>query len=173
VPGPVLAFGPAGDLGEIDHAKMRTTPAFFRADDGTAYVYLSGTTKAALCSIDDVPPSVVRMRIATNDSGAAYLVRDAADGEIRFVNPGSPVVTSQGGSSPIVWVIDENALRTAPLLDPATPHPVLYAIDGTTMRILYRSRETDLEVGGKYAAPVIAHGTVFVATDRIQAFTVR
>jgi len=173
VPGPVLAFGPAGDIAALDHAKMRTTPAFFRRDDGTALLYFSGATKASLCSVDVVPPSLVRMRIAADAAGPAYLVRDAADTEMRFVNPGSPVVSSHGGADPVVWILDENALRTASLLDPATPHPVLYAVDGETMKVLYRSGQADLDVGGKYGTPLVAHGTVFVVTDRVQAFGLR
>lgn len=170
VPGPVVAFGPSGDIAEVDHAKMRTTPAFFRRDDGTPLLYLSGSTKASLCSIDSVPPSLVRMRVAADAGGPAYLVRDAADTTIRFLNPGSPVVSSHGGFDPVVWVLDENAPRTASLLDPATPHPALYAVDGETMKVLYRSGQGDLDVGGKYATPLVAHGTVFVVTDRLQAF---
>jgi hypothetical protein len=170
VTGPVVAFGPPGDIAAIDHAKMRTTPAFFRRDDGTPLLYLSGSTKASLCSIDAVPPSLVRMRVAADAGGPAYLVRDAADTEMRFLNPGSPVVTSHGGADPVVWVLDENAPRTASLLDSTTPHPVLYAVDGETMKVLYRSGQGDLDVGGKYATPLVAHGTVFVVTDRVQAF---
>ncbi len=172
VPGPVVLFGPVGDIAEVDHAKMRTTFAYFRADDGTPYMYASGSTKSALCSLDDIPPSLVRLRVTTNPTGAAYLVRDATDTELRFFNPGSPIVTSHGGADPIVWVIDENAKRSASLADPSAPHPILYAIDGTTMQVLYRSNETDLGAGGKYSTPVVAHGTVFVVTDRVQAFTV-
>ena len=172
VTGPVVAFGPHGDVSFVDHAKMRTTPAFFRADDGSAYLYLSGTTKSALCSVDDIPPSVVRMRIETNAQGAAYLVRDAADTETRFFNPGSPVVSSLGGAGPVVWVIDANDLRSASIVDPTSPHPILYALDGTTMRVLYRTADADLGPSGKYTTPVVAHGTVFVVTDSVQAFTV-
>ena len=173
VTGPVVAFGPAGDVAEVDHAKMRTSPAFFRRDDGTPLLYVSGATKAALCSVDVIPPSLVRLRVAADGGGPAYLVRDAADAELRFVNPGSPVVTSAGGHDPVVWVVDENAPRTAALLNPSTPRPVLYAVDGETMKVLYRSDPNDLEIGGKYVTPAIAHGTVFVVTDRVQAFGVR
>ncbi len=173
VAGPVVAFGPSGDIAAVDHAKMRTTPAFFRRDDGTPLLYLSGSTKAALCSVDVVPPSLVRMRVAADAGGPAYLVRDAANTEVGFVNPGSPVVSSHGGADPVVWIIDENAPRTASLVGASTPHPVLYAVDGETMKVLYRSAQTDLDVGGKYVTPLVAHGTVFVVTDRVQAFALQ
>lgn len=86
------------------------------------------------------------------------------------MNPGSPVVSSDGGRSPIVWVVDQNARRSQPLLDPTTPGPVLYAIDGLTMKLLWRSATGDLEPGGKYVTPVAAHGVLYVATDRLHAF---
>lgn len=170
VPGPLQVFGPAGDDAAVDHAKMRTTPAYFRAGDGTSYVYLAGSTKEKRCSVDNVPPSVVRLRVVTENGKPAYLVRDAADTELRFVNPGSPVVTSDAGRAPVVWVIDQNTRRTQPLLDPTTPVPVLYALDGTTMKLLWRSAPADLEVGGKYVTPAAAHGVLYVATDRLHAF---
>ncbi|HEY1957426.1 MAG TPA: hypothetical protein VGH28_17530 [Polyangiaceae bacterium] len=169
--GPLVIFGPAGDVAAVDHAKMRTTPAYFESEGGTPYLYFSGSTKAALCAVDVVPPSIVRVRIAADAGGPAYLVQDAADTELRLVNPGSPVVSSDGGRDPIVWVVDENALRSASLLASPAQHPELYAVDGTTMQVLYRSEPGDLDVGGKYMTPVVAHGTVFVVTDRVQAFS--
>jgi hypothetical protein len=54
-----------------------------------------------------------------------------------------------------------------------TPRPVLYAVDDETLAVLYRSGPQDLTSGGKYVEPVIAHGTVFVGTDRLQAFGVQ
>jgi hypothetical protein len=80
------------------------------------------------------------------------------------------VVTSHGSTGPIVWMVDENAQRVASLTDPAAPHPVLYAVDGTTMTPLWRSPPDELDVGGKYGAPTVVHGMVFVASDRLQAY---
>lgn len=170
VRGPLQVFGPAADDAQVDHAKMRTTPAFFRDDDGTSYVYVAGATKSKRCAIDGVPPSVVRLRVSREEGKPAHLVRDAADQELRFVNPGSPIVTSDGGRGPVVWVVDQNALRTQPLLDPTTPGPVVYAVDGRTMRVLWRSQPGQLEPGGKYVTPAAAHGVLYVATDRLHAF---
>jgi outer membrane protein assembly factor BamB len=167
VRGPLAVFGPAGDDASVDHAKMRTTPAFFRDDNGDALLFVAGSTKAARCVADVVPPSLARLRVVRSDGAPAHLALDATDHQLRFVNPGSPVVSSNGAKSPVVWVLDQNARRTQPLLDPATPSPILYAIDGTTMELLWT---TTLEPGGKYATPLVAHGTVFVATDRLHAF---
>ena len=170
VRGPLQAFGPAGDDASVDHAKMRTTPAYFKASDGTSYLYVAGSTKAKRCTPEGTPPSLVRLRVVADSGKPAHLQRDAADGELSFVNPGSPVVSSDGGRSPIVWVVDQNARRSQPLLDPAAPAPVLYAIDGLTMKLLWRSAPGDLEPGGKYVTPALAHGVLYVATDRLHAF---
>jgi hypothetical protein len=101
--------------------------------------------------------------------GVVYLVdRDAMPGGADH-RP-SPIVSSNLGATPVVWVVDQNALRTQPMLDPSTPHPILYAFDGTSMAKLYASTPTDLSVGGKYVTAAVAHGVVLVATDRVQAF---
>jgi hypothetical protein len=170
--GPLNVFGPYSEgYGNADHAKMRTTPAFFAAA-GTSYLYATGATKAQVDATSSVPPSVVRLRVVTAPGAPAYLAIDGADASLAFVNPGSPVVTSQGDGGPIVWVVDENASRAASLLSATTPLPVLYAVDGTSLVPLWNSTSggAGLRLGGKYETPVVAHGTVFVVTDRVQAF---
>jgi hypothetical protein len=171
VRGPLQVFGPPGDDASSDRAKMRTTPAFFRAPNGASYLFVAGSTKAKRCAPEVVAPSVVRLRVS--EASGTYLGVDGADTEMAFLNPGSPVVSSDGGKNPVVWILDQNARRTQPLLDPKTPGPVLYAVDGTTMRLLWKTSPSELAPGGKYATPAIAHGAVFVATDRLYAFTVR
>lgn len=171
VRGPLQVFGPAGDDAAVDHAKMRSTPAYFRAEDGTSYVFVSGTTKSKRCAVDDVPPSLVRLRVVAESGKQAHLVRDAADEVLRFANPGSPIVTSDAGRAPVVWVVDQNTKRTQPLLEASTPAPVVYAVDGRTMKLLWKSAPEDLEPGGKYVTPAAAHGVLYVATDRLHAFT--
>jgi hypothetical protein len=49
------------------------------------------------------------------------------------------------------------------------PHPILYALD-QNLNILWNSTQMQLNAGGKYMTPVSARGTVFVGTDRVQAF---
>jgi hypothetical protein len=169
VRGPLNVFGPYSEAeGNLDYAKMRTTPASFQAG-GIAYVFVSGASKAQADSTTSVPPCVARLRVVAAQGAPAYLAVDQTDKTLAFRNPGSPVVTSDGEQNPVVWVLDENASRTASLVDSATPHPILYAIDGTTLAELWNSAHA-LHLGGKYATPVIAHGTVFVVTDRVQAF---
>lgn len=159
-------FGPFSegkDDNNLDHAKMRSTPAFYR-DAGNPIVIASGTTKDATLS-NNIAPSLARLRIEN-----AKLVLDAtSDATAVFKNPGSPEISSRdGGLDAIAWVLDENAHRTDYLIDANVPHPVLYAFDAKTLRLLWKTG--DLHVGGKYNHPIVAHGTVMVGTDRIEAF---
>jgi hypothetical protein len=87
-----------------------------------------------------------------------------------FQNPGSPIVTSSGSDEAIVWVLDENAPRTALLNGDAAPRPVLYALDALDLKLLWKSPAGELHPSGKYNEPAFARGSVFVGTDRIQAF---
>jgi hypothetical protein len=116
-----------------------------------------------------VPPSVVLTKIVTAPGHPAYL-SVVAQNHVAMTLPGSPVITSDGTSDPIVWVVDAGVMRTDSLTSPTAKHPVLYAFDALTLKELYRSNPSDLNVGGKYDSPTIARGTVFFGTDRIQAF---
>ncbi|GAC1528017.1 MAG: hypothetical protein NVS3B10_25500 [Polyangiales bacterium] len=171
--GPLSVFGPySEEFGNRDFAKMRSTLAYFRDEAGRSLLFAAGSTKAAVDSPVSVAPSLARLQVVTEPGAPAYLRVDAYEPTLVFVNPGAPVVSSDAGRNAVVWVLDENAPRTASLLDPATPHPVLYAVDATSMRALWRSAPSQLSVGGKYATPVVAHGMVFVGTDRLEAFGV-
>lgn len=172
--GPLNVFGPYSErFGNVDYAKMRSSPAWFRGADGTRYLYVSGASKAAEDSMRSVPPSLARLRLHVAPGEPAWLEIDQLDGALAFVNPGSPVISSRGAADAIVWVLDENAPRLASLLDPSTPHPVLYAVDAATLRLLWRSVDGELDLGGKYNTPAVVHGQVFVGTDRIQAYGLR
>ena len=179
-PGPLNVFGPYSEcdapasaaspcFNNVDYAKMRSAPALYRDPAGGTYVFVSGASKKGNTTTS-VPPSVARLRVVTAAGSPAYLVVDATNDDVAFVNPGSPVVTSDGGQHPLVWVLDENAQRLASLADPKAPHPILYAFDGQTMQRVWQSQPGELDVGGKYNVPAIAHGTVYVATDRVQAY---
>jgi mono/diheme cytochrome c family protein len=50
---------------------------------------------------------------------------------------------------------------------------VLYAFEAITLKLLWKSPEGALHTSGKYNEPLIVGGTVFVGTDRIQAFGLR
>jgi len=70
----------------------------------------------------------------------------------------------------IVWILDENAPRSALLAGAGAPRPVLYALEGDTLDVLWRSAPGELPTSGKYNEPAFGGGLVFVGTDRIQAF---
>jgi hypothetical protein len=172
--GPLNVFGPYTEkYGNLDYAKMRSTPAWFVDASGTRFVFVSGASKAAADSMQSVPPSVARLLLNLQPGQPAWLTIDQRDDSLAFVNPGSPTITSNGAADAIVWVLDENASRLASLLDPSTPHPILYAIDAATLQLLWRSPDNDLYLGGKYNTPVVAHGVVFVGTDRVEAYGLR
>jgi hypothetical protein len=171
LPGPLNVFGPySEDCTQGDYARMRTTPAYFQSNDGTNYIFVSGATKQSPCSIVPVPPGLARLQIVTSPGQTAYLSIDATDSVLNLFSPGPPVITSSGSDNAIVWVLDANVYRSASLVGSNVPHPVLYAFDASTMQLLWNSTAAELNVGGKYNHAVIAHGVVFVGTDRIQAF---
>jgi hypothetical protein len=168
---PLDVFGPYSEIHtQSDNARARTTPAYFQAADGTSYVFYSGATKRCESCREPVPPGLYRLKIVTSPGAAAYLAIDSIDSALTLLSPGSPVVTSNGPDNAIVWVLDANLYRSQPLIGGSVPHPVLYAIDATSMSLLWNSTADQLNVGGKYNTVAVARGVVFVGTDRIQAF---
>jgi hypothetical protein len=169
--GPLSVFGPYSEVYTMsNNARARTTPAYFRGADGVSYVFYSGATKQCESCVQPVAPGLARLRVVTRPGENAYLEVDAADTWLSFYSPGSPVVTSNGGKNGIVWVLDANVYRGDPLIGASVRRPVLYAIDAGTLKLLWSS--STLNVGGKYNTPAVGRGTVFVGTDRIQAFGV-
>jgi hypothetical protein len=169
--GPLNIFAPySEDANNTNFAKSRTTPAYFRNAAGTSYLVIAGSTKLAVGDINPIPPSVIRLKVVTAAGQPAYLAVDGKDTTLSFKLAGTPIVTSNGTANPIIWVTDANVYRTDSLRGSAVPHPVLYALDALTMRVLWHSTPDQLQVGGKYNQPTVARGTVFVGTDRIQAF---
>jgi len=167
--GPLNVFGPYSEKdAALDLARGRSVPAYFRRGD-SQYLFLTGNTKKGQGVPDNVPPSLARLRVM-EDRKSPWLRIDQLEQTLVFENPGSPVVTSNGSRDAVVWVLDENARRTAPLKGARAPQPVLYALDALTLKLLWRSQPGQLATSGKYNEPVFARGTVFVGTDRIQAF---
>jgi hypothetical protein len=169
-PGPLNIFGPYSEASnQVDYAKARTTPAYFQGADGSNYVVYAGTAKAAVSSTTPVAPSVVVTQIVTAPGQPAYLAV-AQENNVVMKLPGAPVISSNGTADAIVWVVDANVMRTDSLTSSTTPHPILYTFDALTLQPLWSSAWSELFVGGKYVQPTIVRGTVFVGTDRIQAF---
>jgi mono/diheme cytochrome c family protein len=172
--GPLHIFGPYGDAnGMNDQARSRSTPAYFRAANGKSYVFMTGSAKTGPKLEVSTPPGLVRLEIVTSPGQPAHLRIDQLEGTQVFHNPGSPVVTSEAGNHAIVWVLDENARRTASLYGPKAPRPVLYAFDAMTLELLWKSGPEELATSGRYNEPAVVNGLVIVASDRIQAFGLR
>ena len=168
--GPLNVFGPYSErFGQLDHAKMRSRVAYAELG-GERWLFASGSTKAAEDSETSVAPSLAKLRVVAPTGAPAYLETTGYAPDVVFLNPGAPIVASDADAAAVVWVIDENAPRTASLLDPATPSPILYAFDAETLAPLWRSDDGALAKGGKYGTAVVAHGVAIVGTDRITAF---
>lgn len=180
--GPLPVFGPYSEVvgdNEVNHAKMRTTPSIARSSTGDYYVYFAGTSRDPSNLDAVVPPCVARLALHLEPGAPAYLdaTTRLTNTSVVFSNPGSPIVTSHDeGRDPVVWILDQNATRGDPTLPKANFTPkgaVLHAFDGTTLEELWHSAPADLGPSGKYAHVVVAHGVVYVGTDRISAFVPR
>jgi len=169
--GPLNVFGPYSERdAAMDIARARSVPAHYRDNAGDLYIVLTGNTRRAEGTADAVPPSLVKLKVVAAKDNPAYLAVDRRQMDWIFGNPGSPVISSRGGEDAIVWVLDENARRSAPLAGPDAPSPVLYAFDAATLKLLWHSTPGQLYTSGKYNEPVFAGDDVVVGTDRIQAF---
>jgi hypothetical protein len=168
-PGPLNVFAPYADQDERGlQAKSRSTPAYFHGADGTDYLVYTGTTRDTATNLVAQPPCIARLKVTGAGSGPPFLQVDATESTLVFLNPGSPVISSDGTSDAIVWIVDPNVSRLASLL--TAPPATLYAVDVMRMSPLYVSQPGDLHPGGKYVHPIVARGMVFVGTDRISAF---
>jgi hypothetical protein len=147
------------------------TPSYFLASDGTSYLFYTGSTKQSDGSSVAIPPSVARVQVVTSPGQPAFLQSDAYEPTLVLKSPGTPMVSSNGSSGPIIWALEPNVYRSASLVGSAV-HPQLHAIDGTTMQVLFSSDPNDpgMKQGGKYNHPVVARGVVFTGTDRITAW---
>ena len=169
--GPLNVFGPYADRNAMSNqARSRTTAAYFKSETGKNYVFVTGSAKIGENSDISTPPGLARLEIVTAPGQPAYLRIDQLEGTHTFHNPGSPMVTSNGGRDAIVWVMDMNVRRSAPMRGPNASRPVLYAFDALTLELLWTSAPDELASSGKYNEPAIARGVVYVGTDRIQAF---
>lgn len=169
--GPINLFGPYSELfGMENQARSRTTPTYFRARTGKSYVFIAGSSKTGENLTTSTPPGLARLEIVTAPGKPAYLQIDQLETTQTFHNPGSPIVTSNGGDEAIVWVLDMNAPKSTPLYGSQAPNPILYAFDALKFRLLWKSSPGALETSGKYNEPTVVRGTVFVGTNRIVAF---
>ena len=149
--GPLNVFGPYSDtLSNTDYAKSRSTPAYFQVADGTSYIFHTGSSKVNANSTTTVPPGIARLKIVTASGQPAYAALDQYESTLSLLSPGSPVVTSNGSSSAVLWVPVANVLRSVNFLT-TTSHPILYAFDPFTFKILWQSTTSQLNVAGSTA----------------------
>ena len=169
--GPLNLFGPYSEVdAALDLARARSVPAVFRDGQGREFLYATGNTKEGAGSAVSVPPSLIKVAVERPSGRTAYLRVDRVQERLVLGNPGSPVVSSRGFGDAIVWVLDENAPRSASLAGPTGPRPVLYAFDAGDLRELWRSPPGQLHTSGKYNEPSFGANVVIVGTDRLQAF---
>jgi len=168
--GPLNVFGPYQASATKVVSRMHTTPAFF-TDSVNNFVYVTGNTKNSVAGTLDAPPDIFRLKINITPGQPAYLTPDAEETTLALLNPSSPVVTSDGPSNPMLWVIDaEGSLAEMAKDGVNIAHPILYAVDGTTMTVLWRTAVDELGRGAKFITPTVNDGQVFVATDRVLAY---
>ena len=169
--GPINLFRPYSDyISMLDQAKSRSTASYFHDTAGRNLVFVSGSTKTGDDFQSSMPPGLAKVEIVTAPAKSAYPHVDALEKTQTLINPGSPVVSSNGGAAAIVWVLDPNARRTQTLYGPGAPKPILYAFDAESLALLWKSTPGDLYPSGKYNEPTVAEGQVLVGTDRLQAF---
>ncbi len=172
--GPLNVFGPYSETkGAMDKARSRSVPAYFQSEDGGHFLFVTGQSRVTEDADEPTAPCLARLKVVAVPGRPAYLEVDQFERSIVLRNPGSPLVGSRAGRDAIVWVLDENAARTALLTGDQPPRPVLHAFDAVTLKLLWRSEEGTLFTSGKYNEPLIARDCVFVGTDRIQAFGLR
>ena len=169
--GPLNVFGPYSEAdAALDLARARSLPASFRDATGNDYLFVTGNSKQAPGSSTSVAPSVARVEVVRPSGKPPYLRIDRSHPTLVLGNPGSPVVTSNGADNALVWILDENAPRSALLSGSDAPRPVLYALDAHTLQVRWHSAPGELFTSGKYNAPAFGGGQVYVGSDRIQAF---
>jgi mono/diheme cytochrome c family protein len=169
--GPLNVFGPYADENAMnDQARIRSTASYFKSANGKNYVFVTGSAKTGQRLEESTPPNLARLEIVTAKGKPAYLKIDQLEATQTMQNPSSPMVTSDGGKNAIVWVLDTNTRRTAPMQGPSAGRSVLYAFDALTLELIWKSAPDELGTTGKYNEVTVANGQVIVGTDRIQVF---
>src|SRR6185312_11483150 len=124
-----------------------------RDDAGETQIFATGSAKAGEDFAVSIPPGVARLSLVASPSDPAFLRIAHLERTQTLQNPGSPIVSSAGGTGAIVWVLDSNAPRSAPLYGAQAPRPLLYAFDAKSLKLLWKSADGQLRASGKYNEP--------------------
>jgi autotransporter-associated beta strand protein len=170
--GPLNVFGPYSEqYGMVNYGRSRTTPATFVGPDGSYYVVWTGSQKVTDSSTVPTAPGIVVTKVVATPGQNAYLQIVTQNTQTLSL-PGASIITANGTSNPIVWVVDAGVQRSDSLSTGNFNNgaPTLYAFDALTMQPLWSSAYQQLDTGGKYNTIAVARGVAFIGTDRIQAF---
>ena len=170
--GPLALFGPYNESSASGNtAKARDTPATFTGPDGNQYIIWAGATKAGVGSSTPIAPSLIETEVVHSAGQPAYL-QIVAQNTAVMSNPGSNLITGNGTSDEIDWIVDEGQQRTDGTTSYSDGSPVLYAYNALNLQQpLWSSAYEELDVpGGKYNSIAVSRGDVYVGTNRIQAF---
>jgi hypothetical protein len=168
--GVLSLFGPYNESSASGNtAKARDTPATFTGPDGSQYVIFAGSSKSGVGSSTPVAPSLILTKVVHSPGQPAYL-QVVTQNTAVMSNPGSNLITGNGTSNEIDWIVDAGVQRTDSLQSFSPGDPVLYAYNALTMQPLWSSAYQELNLGGKYNSIAVARGDLFVGTHRIQAF---
>jgi hypothetical protein len=169
--GPLALFGPYNESSASGNtAKARDTPATFTGPDGSQYIIWAGASKAGVGSSTPVAPSLIVTQVVHSAGQPAYL-QIVAQNTAVMSNPGANLITGNGTSNEIDWIVDEGKQRTDNATSYSSGAPVLYAYNPLTMQPLWSSAYEELATPfGKYNSISVARGDVYVGTNRIQAF---
>ncbi len=169
--GPLALFGPYNESSASGNtAKARDTPASFTGPDGNQYIIWAGATKTGVGSSTPEAPSLIETEVVHSAGQPAYL-QIVAQNTAVMSNPGSNLITGNGTSNEIDWIVDEGQQRTDGTTSFSDGSSVLYAVNALTLQPIWSSAYEELDVpNGKYNSIAVSHGDVFVGTNRIQAF---
>ncbi|MBV5324828.1 MAG: hypothetical protein J0626_05935, partial [Rhodospirillaceae bacterium] len=95
--------------GAYDQAKSRTSASWYRDDAGATWIYVSGASKKGEFFNTSTPPGLAKVKVVATPDAPAYLKVDTLEMTLTFHNPGSPVISSNGGRDAIIWMVDQNA----------------------------------------------------------------
>ncbi len=144
--GPLALFGPYNESSASGNtAKARDTPATFTGPDGNQYIIWAGATKAGVGSSTPVAPSLIETEVVHSAGQPAYL-QIVAQNTAVMSNPGANLITGNGTSNEIDWIVDEGEQRTDGTTSYSDGSPVLYAYNALTLQPLWSSAYEELAV---------------------------